>query len=116
MVFGAMYARRVLPQAMQKGSTASCTPVFGAWQSQLAPRFIATMRSQPVAFRTVLPTTANSGSVMASAMTSPARNYGTRSFWNVSSGKWRLFGSFAVWIFIAAFVEEFVGPYILFHD
>eukprot|EP00812_Abedinium_dasypus_P014889 NODE_8459_length_382_cov_232.764526.p3 GENE.NODE_8459_length_382_cov_232.764526~~NODE_8459_length_382_cov_232.764526.p3 ORF type:complete len:58 (+),score=18.36 NODE_8459_length_382_cov_232.764526:78-251(+) len=45
-----------------------------------------------------------------------ARNYGTRSLWNVSQGRFWFF----MWTVVGAFVgfcaQELLGPYVLFHE
>jgi len=91
--------------------------------SRIVPRAAPCLRAQgAVAVRPLL------ASALVAPSTSPAtavgllpgvglaRAYGTRSVWNVRSGRRQLFIWFVVFTAVAGFAQEGLGPYVIFHE
>ena len=94
-----LFGSRLLPQVARRCAAAQ------------AARSLATRPPAANAFRAGGLTTTN----VKSLETLAVRNYGTRSVWNVGSGRISLFAWLVAWTGIAGFTQEILGPFVFFH-
>mmetsp|Transcript_25809 Transcript_25809/g.77054 ORF Transcript_25809/g.77054 Transcript_25809/m.77054 type:complete len:123 (-) Transcript_25809:135-503(-) len=117
---------RILPRAMPRSAASAGAALGGVLRPTVAAglpaaRGLSSLRPSPLvhglssALRAAAPPSLGTAR-LAPGLVPMCRPYGTRSLWNVKSGKLWLF----VWIVpatVAAFVmQELAGPYIFFHE
>mmetsp|Transcript_36732 Transcript_36732/g.83096 ORF Transcript_36732/g.83096 Transcript_36732/m.83096 type:complete len:107 (-) Transcript_36732:154-474(-) len=106
MVFSVLFRTRLLPQAVQPSTISSAVQ----WKT-------ISMASS-VAKRGFVSTTSTLAAAKAcsSQGSLAVRSYGTRSVWNVGTGRFY----FLFWVIpctgFAGFVQEVLGPYVFFHE
>eukprot|EP00411_Alexandrium_monilatum_P065852 CAMPEP_0175548992 /NCGR_PEP_ID=MMETSP0096-20121207/31086_1 /TAXON_ID=311494 /ORGANISM="Alexandrium monilatum, Strain CCMP3105" /LENGTH=149 /DNA_ID=CAMNT_0016852009 /DNA_START=71 /DNA_END=517 /DNA_ORIENTATION=+ len=119
MVFNMLFGSRILPRAMPRSAASAGTALGGILRPTVgaglpAARGLSSLRPSPLVRGLSVPF--RSAAALPTGLVPTCRAYGTRSLWNVKSGKMWLF----VWIVpatIAAFVmQELAGPYIFFHE
>merc|ERR1712039_206340 len=112
MVYGVLFGSRMLPQTAHRFVRGVSNTT-----STLSSRVV-----QPVARPTTLATASLWRPVESKALTASSqvvglpRFYGTRSVWNVASGRRQLWIWFVAATAVAGFVQEVCGPYIFFHE
>mmetsp|Transcript_47975 Transcript_47975/g.96768 ORF Transcript_47975/g.96768 Transcript_47975/m.96768 type:complete len:115 (-) Transcript_47975:186-530(-) len=112
MAYGVLFGSRILPQAAQRFSRTAAPTFSGLTQRAFAA---GTPALRPA---TNLLASGRTASVLGAqqGLGLSVRSYGTRSLWNVKSGKFWLF-AWVVPATLAAFVmQEVAGPYVFFHE